>query len=244
MLESLQRKLRSSSHKRLITLGLVSLFVVFLGTISRHPYLWENPIWIFSKPSNETIIATLPSAKGVNYRPLKSLLEHKKWEASDKETQKIIGILLRDPVYQSQNPLLYPSDNRSTDIQKLPCTDLLTIDRLWLNYSQNRYGFSIQTQIVEADNRLERPEQVKRTCVNQCPKEIRKTIATARCELDCESRRIEAESQRIPEKMGRGKPPADAELSAGYYPSPIYGFLVQKSDAYRELAKRANQCKL
>ncbi|HLO51792.1 MAG TPA: GUN4 domain-containing protein [Kamptonema sp.] len=34
-------------------------------------------------------------------------------------------------------------------IYKLPCTDLRTIDRLWLERSKGRFGFSVQKRIYE-----------------------------------------------------------------------------------------------
>jgi hypothetical protein len=36
------------------------------------------------------------------------------------------------------------------DFRELPCEDLKTINQLWVKYSQNRFGFSIQSQIYQA----------------------------------------------------------------------------------------------
>lgn len=33
---------------------------------------------------------------------------------------------------------------REVDINKFPCTDLLTIDNLWVKYSKGHFGFSVQ----------------------------------------------------------------------------------------------------
>jgi hypothetical protein len=35
-------------------------------------------------------------------------------------------------------------------IEKFPCTDLLTIDQLWVKYSNGRFGFSVQKRIWES----------------------------------------------------------------------------------------------
>jgi hypothetical protein len=35
-------------------------------------------------------------------------------------------------------------------IEKFPCTDLHTIDQLWLKYSNGRFGFSVQKRILES----------------------------------------------------------------------------------------------
>ncbi|MBD2185293.1 GUN4 domain-containing protein [Planktothrix sp. FACHB-1355] len=34
---------------------------------------------------------------------------------------------------------------------KLPCTDLRTIDRLWVDYSNGRFGFSVQKRIYDRE---------------------------------------------------------------------------------------------
>lgn len=36
---------------------------------------------------------------------------------------------------------------RVEDLKKLPCTDLRTIDALWLKYSKGHFGFSVQRRI-------------------------------------------------------------------------------------------------
>ena len=38
---------------------------------------------------------------------------------------------------------------RPEKIGKLDCSELQVIDRLWLNYSDNRFGFSIQAKIYQ-----------------------------------------------------------------------------------------------
>lgn len=39
------------------------------------------------------------------------------------------------------------------DIEKFPCSDLHTIDQLWVQYSDGRFGFSVQKRIYEAQDR-------------------------------------------------------------------------------------------
>jgi hypothetical protein len=39
---------------------------------------------------------------------------------------------------------------RVEEIEKLPCTDLRTIDTLWVKYSKGRFGFSVQKRIWES----------------------------------------------------------------------------------------------
>jgi hypothetical protein len=220
----------------MVAISLIMItMLIFLWLTSDNPYLLENPTWLFSKPSNEAIIESLPSAKNVNYRPLRSLLQAKRWEDADKETQKALAkALSSDDSYLS---LL-----RAKEIQKIPCTDLLTVDRLWVKFSNGRFGFSVQRQIVERDNELSSPKKIKQSCLSKCPQELFKTLERVRCKRGCESQRIEAEFERIPEKMGRGHLAVGTQFSVGYYPSPIEVISDHKADTYRELAKRATQC--
>ena len=36
------------------------------------------------------------------------------------------------------------------DIENFPCTDLRTIDRLWVKYSDGKFGFSVQKKIYQS----------------------------------------------------------------------------------------------
>jgi hypothetical protein len=38
----------------------------------------------------------------------------------------------------------------TSDIEEFPCTDLRTIDTLWVKYSKGRFGFSVQKRIWES----------------------------------------------------------------------------------------------
>jgi GUN4-like len=236
MIEFLRRKFQTSKFRLMMAVGLIAIAsLIFLWLTSTNPYLLENPTWLFSKPSDETIIESLPSAKNVNYRPLRFLLQAKQWEDADKETQRSLAKTL-SPI--RSNLLIL----RAKEIQKIPCTDLLTVDRLWIKFSYGRFGFSVQKRIVENDNKLSSPAEIKKACLRKCPKEIFKTIEGIRCKRGCERQRIEAEFVRIPEKMGRGESAVGTQLPAGYYPSPIEVMFDRKADVYHELAKRANRC--
>jgi GUN4-like len=242
MIESLRRKFQTSKFRLMMAIGLIAIAsLIFLWLTSTNPYLLENPTWLFSKPSDDTIIESLSSAKNVNYRPLRSLLQAKQWEDADKETQRSLAKTL-SPI--RSNLLIL----RAKEIQKIPCTDLLTVDLLWIKFSYGRFGFSVQKRIVENDNKLSSPAEIKKACLRKCPQEISRSIMGIRsidgirCKRGCESQRIEAEFVRIPEKMGRGESAVGTQLPAGYYPSPIEVIRDHKADAYHELAKRANRC--
>jgi len=68
-------------------------------------------------------------------------LSNKKWKEADRETWTVM----------CQSLSLTPGTQLEiSQIYKLPCPDLQTVDRLWLHYSQGRFGFSVQKQIYES----------------------------------------------------------------------------------------------
>ena len=89
-----------------------------------------------------------------NYTHLRDLLAEGKWKEADKETGRLllaVGYLtaekkVRDGEWTHADP--------RTDclnflhLWYFPCKDLCTIDRLWLKYSNGRFGFSVQKRII------------------------------------------------------------------------------------------------
>jgi hypothetical protein len=83
---------------------------------------------------------SLVSAKGVDYRKLRDLLKAKKWKEADAETRvKILKVANRE----SEGWL------RQEDAKNFSCQDLGTIDKLWVKYSNGKFGFSVQKQIYQ-----------------------------------------------------------------------------------------------
>ncbi len=80
----------------------------------------------------------LASAVGIDYTKLQNLLLIKNWHKADIETEKIMLKICKRKKTNSLN------DGK---IDNFPLKDLLTIDRLWLHYSNKHFGFSIQKQI-------------------------------------------------------------------------------------------------
>lgn len=74
----------------------------------------------------------------VDYTKLGNLLAAQKWFEADRETATI----MIQVAGQQQRGYLY-----SDDIQNFSCTELSTINQLWLDFSNHRFGFSIQRQI-------------------------------------------------------------------------------------------------
>jgi hypothetical protein len=92
------------------------------------------PIPAISLASND-----LSSEQGIDYSPLQELLQAQQWEAADYETYRLVLQLLG----RKEGTWI----TGAKELQLIPCTDLRTIDRLWVHYSDGRFGFSIQQQI-------------------------------------------------------------------------------------------------
>jgi len=101
-----------------------------------NPFYATSDSCMFTFPSQFDI--TLESEKGIDYRRLQDLLAEHNWKEADQETrEKMLEVM-----GQKQRGYL---DNE--DIEKFPCKDFRTIDRLWIHYSNKHFGFSVQKQI-------------------------------------------------------------------------------------------------
>ncbi|MEO1350453.1 MAG: GUN4 domain-containing protein [Cyanobacteria bacterium J06635_15] len=79
----------------------------------------------------------LSSEKGIDYIKLRDLLKAKQWKEADKETYQVMDQVLN-------------GDWSSKALLNFPCKDLRTIDRLWVKYSDGKFGFSVQKEIYVA----------------------------------------------------------------------------------------------
>ncbi|MEH2336489.1 GUN4 domain-containing protein [Nostoc sp.] len=83
----------------------------------------------------------LLSEKGVDYRRLRDLLKAGQWKEADQET---LTVMLKASDREHEGWL------NSESINNFPCTDLRTIDQLWVKYSDGHFGFSVQKRIWES----------------------------------------------------------------------------------------------
>lgn len=74
------------------------------------------------------------------YETLQNLLKEKKWLEADQETVKLILVIAGQAQLENLRP---------EEINNLDCSELQVIDRLWLTYSDNRFGFSIQAKMYQ-----------------------------------------------------------------------------------------------
>lgn len=83
----------------------------------------------------------LYSDRGVDYTTLQDLLANGEWKAASRETTRVMLLAAR-----------HTSDSElsGSDLEKLPCADLQTIDQLWVASSNGHFGFSVQYQIWES----------------------------------------------------------------------------------------------
>ncbi|MEY3866268.1 MAG: hypothetical protein RLZZ338_159 [Cyanobacteriota bacterium] len=79
--------------------------------------------------------------KQVDYTQLGNLLAEDKWKEADEETARL---MLKIADREREGWL------RVEDIEQFPSRDLQTIDQLWVEYSNGRFGFSVQKQIYQS----------------------------------------------------------------------------------------------
>ncbi|NEP63839.1 MAG: CHAT domain-containing protein, partial [Symploca sp. SIO2G7] len=95
----------------------------------------------------------LHSEKEADYTRLRDLLAAGKWKDADQETARVMLLVAG----QKQRGFL-----RQEDIENFPCTDLRTIDQLWVTYSNGCFGFSVQKKIwLEAGGKLDYETECK-----------------------------------------------------------------------------------
>lgn len=75
------------------------------------------------------------------YEALHEQLATQQWFEADKETVALIAAIASVSDLEDLSP---------RDIRSFPCGELQVIDRLWMTYSEGRFGFSIQLQVYQA----------------------------------------------------------------------------------------------
>jgi hypothetical protein len=92
-------------------------------------------------PTDDLSSVYLRSVRGVDYTRLRDLLAAKKWTEADRETAKVmlqvVGRTVKDWISREE-------------IKEFPCTDLNTINQLWVKSSNGHFGFSVQRQLWQS----------------------------------------------------------------------------------------------
>lgn len=85
-------------------------------------------------------VVSLHSKHGIDYSPLQQLLIVQDFQAADRLTlQKLCE--LAGPAAVQRKWLYF------TEVENFPVADLQTVNRLWLVYSEGKFGFSVQRDI-------------------------------------------------------------------------------------------------
>ncbi|NES01548.1 MAG: hypothetical protein F6K22_01050 [Okeania sp. SIO2F4] len=100
---------------------------------------FQNLTFSWGMPINMNDIP-LVSAKGVDYTKLRNLLAEGKWTEADFETYRV---MVKVAGGESEGWLT------DEDVDNFSCQDLGTIDKLWVEYSNGKFGFSVQKQIYQ-----------------------------------------------------------------------------------------------
>ncbi|AFW94813.1 serine/threonine protein kinase [Anabaena sp. 90] len=82
----------------------------------------------------------LKSSCGMDYRQLRDFLAQEKWQEADKETARVMLAVAKREKEGWLNV---------KDIDNFPCADLRSIDQLWVKYSNDKFGFSVQKRIYQ-----------------------------------------------------------------------------------------------
>jgi eukaryotic-like serine/threonine-protein kinase len=104
----------------------------------------QFPIGYLSPSGKETLkksvveLVELKSDVGVDYSNLEKLLKGQSWREADEETARL---MLKVANREEEDWLDIEA------INNFPCTDLSTIDQLWVKYSNGHFGFSVQKLI-------------------------------------------------------------------------------------------------
>ena len=77
-----------------------------------------------------------------SYKTLESLLSQQQWQRADLKTRDII---FNFNLQREEEPNVESLIN-------FPCEDLFTIDKLWVKYSNGKFGFSVQKNIYDRVN--------------------------------------------------------------------------------------------
>jgi tetratricopeptide (TPR) repeat protein len=90
-----------------------------------------------SPPPIPDLAATIDVDKETIYQQLQELLSLNRWLDADRKTYQLCSVILGKTEEEIQ----------SSEIEALPCSELARIDRLWVQFSDGKFGFSIQKRI-------------------------------------------------------------------------------------------------
>lgn len=134
-----------AKNKLIKTLPYVSLLfsLIFTGIlVAIIGSILEKHINIQTKQQQEKINnITTQKHNNVDYSMLENLLKKEQWKKADEETLNTM-----EKVSNKEKGISLDVES----IKNFPCSELRKIDELWLKYSNNKFGFSVQKEIYES----------------------------------------------------------------------------------------------
>lgn len=83
------------------------------------------------------------SGQGIDYAPMQRALAHQEFEEADRITSEILR-QLAGPAAVKRGYVYY------SEVADFAAVDLESLDRLWVVYSQGRFGFSVQLRLLRS----------------------------------------------------------------------------------------------
>lgn len=99
-----------------------------------------NQILVYLQANPQPQPSRWVSEVGMDYSQLETYLAAEQWQEANEYTWLLL-LALTGRTEQGWLNL--------EDIFSLPCTDLITLDHLWSEYSHGRFSFSLQQQVLE-----------------------------------------------------------------------------------------------
>lgn len=124
--------------KKQVSVGKIIFVLSLLGAVFLGSVIF-NYSRIVDKQSER-----ISKIKDIYYADLEGELQNKNWETADKLTSKIIWEIA--DTWQERS---FPAEVS----RKFPCENLRNIDYLWTTYSNQHFGFSVQSRIWHEENR-------------------------------------------------------------------------------------------
>jgi hypothetical protein len=129
---------------------LTSFSVTLLGSRSSNSHRVDSQRCMVATEINDDLQSApliptrLPSSVGVDYVPLATMLATKDYLAADQFTRDNL-IRIAGPDAKARGFVYW------TEVKKLPKQDMVTMEKLWLQFSDGNFGYSVQQRAWELE---------------------------------------------------------------------------------------------
>lgn len=98
-------------------------------------------------PPTTNQVSLVSSKTGIDYTKLRNLLEAEKWSEADIHTDRLVEQIVKTAKRQNKHVFI-----ELKTIAEFSCPDIRTIDSLWKEYSNDKFGFSPQQEVWQSVN--------------------------------------------------------------------------------------------